>query len=210
MKLFDLLPQHWRTELGSGARTLDSISLAGDCNPDRTNIFRAFELPISQLKVCIVGQDPYPNPEHAMGLSFSVPNSVTKLPPTLRNIFQEMKSDLGIENRKGDLTPWHNQGVFLMNRVLTTEPGISQAHKGIGWESFTNEVVKFLATKDIVFILWGASAAELEKYIDYSKVIRSAHPSPLSAYRGFFGSKPFSRSNQILRNLGLNEIDWQT
>ena len=210
MSLKELLPKQWRDLLGTKSDLLNSIALSEDTIPNISNIFRAFEIPIAQIKVVIIGQDPYPNPEHAMGLSFSVPREVSKLPPTLRNIFKELETDLGITNESGDLSPWHEQGVFLLNRVLTTKSGISQGHKDLGWQEFTNEVIKVLADKKIVFILWGESAGELAKYIDPAKTIRSPHPSPLSSYRGFFGSKPFSKANELLINFGFSEIDWRT
>ena len=210
MKLVEALPTHWREALGENADTLNEIDLPKNHLPESSKIFKAFELPIGNLKVCIVGQDPYPNPEDATGLAFSVPTEKLKLPPTLRNIFKELANDCGIANTSGDLTNWHKQGVFLLNRVLTTDSGTSNTHKNLGWQKFTDSVVQVLANKNVVFILWGESAGELSSFLDQSKVIRSVHPSPLSSYRGFFGSKPFSRANQILRDLGSSEIDWRT
>ena len=210
MNLVGLLPHEWREVLGEKVLSLEKILLPADYIPSDLKIFKALERPISELKVCIIGQDPYPNPDDAMGLAFSVPSVNLKLPPTLRNIFKELASDCQISNTSGDLTNWHNQGVLLLNRILTTEPGSSLAHRKLGWQDFTNEVVSHLSDRDIVFILWGESAGGLAKFLDPAKVIRSVHPSPLSAYRGFFGSRPFSRANEILKNLGVNEIDWRT
>ena len=210
MKLYEALPQHWRDALGDEALILNDIQVPDDFIPEFSRIFRAFELPISELKICILGQDPYPNPEDAMGIAFSVNADRSKLPATLRNIFKELETDCGIKNISGDLSPWHKQGVFLFNRVLTTKNGFSNSHKDLGWQKFTESVIKHLATRKIVFILWGESAGGVEPLLNPQLVIRSVHPSPLSSYRGFFGSKPFSRANLMLRDLGFSEIDWRT
>jgi len=209
LKLFDLLPKQWQEALPRSKEILEGIQISNPYIPDESKIFAAFELPIDQIRVCIIGQDPYPNPEHAMGISFSVPNSITKLPPTLKNILKELESDIGFKTERGNLSKWQKSGVMLLNRVLTTEPNVSAGHTNLGWQSFTDEVVQFLGERDVVFILWGNSAAELGKYIAESNLIMSVHPSPLSAYRGFFGSQPFSRCNEKLRKLGFSEIDWK-
>ena len=179
--------------------------------PAPTQIFRVFKLPLEKIKVVILGQDPYHTPGVADGLAFSV--QTTKLAPSLRNILKEVKSDIGqtiIQN--GDLTPWLEQGVFLLNNVLTVEKGHAGSHRQIGWEQITEDCIKMLSTKlpHAVFILWGSDAQTKAKLIDQSKhlVLQSAHPSPLSAYRGFFGSKPFSRANQFLKSHGYEEIQW--
>ena len=176
-----------------------------------TQIFRVFKLPLEKIKVVILGQDPYHTPGVADGLAFSV--QINKLAPSLRNILKEVKSDIGqtiIQN--GDLTPWLEQGVFLLNNVLTVEKGHAGSHRQIGWEQITEDCVKMLSAKlpHAVFILWGSDAQTKAKLIDQSKhlVLQSAHPSPLSAYRGFFGSKPFSRANQFLKSHHLQEIKW--
>jgi uracil-DNA glycosylase len=210
LKLYEALPQHWRDALGDEALILNDIQVPDDFIPEFSKIFRAFELPISELKICILGQDPYPNPEDAMGIAFSVNADRSKLPATLRNIFKELETDYGIKSVSGDLSPWHKQGVFLLNRVLTTKNGYSNSHKDLGWQKFTESVIKLLAKEKIVFILWGESAGEVEPLLNPQLVIRSVHPSPLSAYRGFFGSKPFSRANLMLKELGFSEIDWRT
>ena len=207
--LFDLLPKQWQDALPASKDILNNIKLPNSHIPEDSKIFAAFDIPIPQLKVCIVGQDPYPNPDHAMGLSFSIPKSIVKFPPTLRNIMKELESDIGVGLNSGDLTKWQNNGVMLLNRVLTTSPNISAGHANIGWQKFTDEVVRYLGERPIVFILWGKSAAELAKFIPDDRLIRSVHPSPLSAYRGFFGSQPFSRSNEKLRKLGITEMDWK-
>ena len=179
--------------------------------PSPTQIFRVFQLPLEKIKVVILGQDPYHTPGVADGLAFSV--QTTKLAPSLRNILKEVKSDIGqtiIQN--GDLTPWLEQGVFLLNNVLTVEKGHAGSHRQIGWEQITEDCIKMLSTKlpHAVFILWGSDAQAKAKIIDSSKhlILQSAHPSPLSAYRGFFGSKPFSAANQFLKSHHLQEIKW--
>jgi uracil-DNA glycosylase len=207
--LFDLLPVQWQEALPTSKYLLDQIRLKEPFIPQRNRIFAAFEKPISEIKVCIVGQDPYPNPDHAMGLAFSVPASVKKLPPTLKNIFKELESDIGVVPPNGDLSYWQERGVMLMNTSLTTLPHISQGHSKIGWVDFTNQVVEYLSKRPIVFILWGKNAAEFQRFIPSSNCIISAHPSPLSVYRGFFGSKPFSQANKRLIELGITPVDWQ-
>ena len=179
--------------------------------PAPTQIFRVFKLPLEKIKVVILGQDPYHTPGVADGLAFSV--QTAKLAPSLRNILKEVKSDIGqtiIQN--GNLTPWLEQGVFLLNNVLTVEKGHAGSHRQIGWEQITEDCVKMLSTKlpHAAFILWGADAQAKVKFIDSSRhlVLQSAHPSPLSAYRGFFGSKPFSAANQFLKSHHLQEIKW--
>ena len=156
----------------------------------------------------IFGQDPYPTRNHADGLAFSVDASVSKLPPTLRNIFQELSADCGVIRQSGDLTQWHEQGVLLSNRVLTTQVGTSFSDSKIGWQSITNTVALELGKQDVVAILWGKSAGELSRFFRANWTIQSVHPSPLSAYKGFFGSKPFSRSNEILIKNSLSPIKW--
>lgn len=165
----------------------------------------------SEIKVVIIGQDPYHNPGQAMGLSFSVPDGV-KLPPSLANIYKEMKSDIGSAPESGDLTYLADQGVLLLNSLLTVEQNIPLAHKGKGWEEFTDAVIRAAnnQSQPIVFILWGAYAWKKGAGIDESKhfVIKSVHPSPLSASRGFFGSKPFSQANKFLAKQGHEPINW--
>jgi uracil-DNA glycosylase len=207
--LFDLLPRQWQEALPLSRSLLEKMSLKEPFIPNRDQIFAAFHHQISQIKVCIVGQDPYPNPDHAMGLAFSVPPRVTKLPPTLKNIFKELESDIGVTPPSGDLSDWQNRGVMLLNTSLTTLPHISQGHSKIGWIEFTNQVVEYLSKLPIVFILWGKNAAELQRFIPRDNCILSAHPSPLSAYRGFFGSKPFTQANKRLVELGIKPVDWK-
>jgi len=175
--------------------------------PPRREILRAFDMDLDEVRVVIFGQDPYPTEGNAMGLAFSVPTNVTQIPASLRNIFQELESDLGFEKpASGDLTAWERSGVLLLNRVLTTRVGETAAHSHLGWQHITNHIARELGARGVIAILWGKSAQELSGY--FSKYISSAHPSPLSAYRGFFGSKPFSRANELLVAQGKEPIDW--
>jgi len=169
--------------------------------------------PLDKVKVVILGQDPYPTPGHAHGLCFSVMPDVKPIPKSLINIYKELKDDLGIDNTNGNLQSWAEQGVLLLNSVLTVQSGNANSHQGKGWEQFTDKIVSTINEVDrpIVFVLWGAYAQKKGAVIDESKhlVIRSPHPSPLSAYRGFFGSKPFSIINKYLTQNGLQAINWQ-
>ena len=207
--LFDLLPKEWQLAIPAAKEILDGLKLEGPYIPKPENIFASFVQPISEIKICIIGQDPYPNPEHAMGLAFSIPPNVPNLPPTLKNIFKELESDLGFTPSNGDLSQWQARGVMLLNTSLTTIPNLSQGHSKLGWEKFTNEVVAYLAKFPVVFILWGKSAEALARFIPESNCLIGVHPSPLSSYRGFFGSKPFSRANKRLAELGISSVDWK-
>ena len=181
--------------------------------PGHPDVFRAFHLTsFATLKVVILGQDPYHGVGQANGLCFSVSPGVS-FPPSLQNIFKELEDDLGVSKpQNGDLAAWAEQGILLLNTTLTVRQGAPASHQGKGWETFTDEVIRCISQKKekIVFVLWGASARRKKSLIDVTKhtCIESVHPSPLSAYRGFFGSKPFSRINQLLRQQGITEIDW--
>ena len=181
--------------------------------PSKKNIYKAFDLcKYEDLKIVILGQDPYHQPSQAQGLAFSTPASI-KNPPSMVNIIKEVISDIGdCECLDGDLTPWAKQGVLLVNTIFTVEDSAPNSHKNIGWETFTNNILQFISTNksDIVFILWGAGAIKKSKLIDEKKhhIITSPHPSPLSSYRGFFGSKPFSKANDILKSINKKEIVW--
>ena len=170
--------------------------------------------PLDQVKVVILGQDPYPTPGHAHGLCFSVKPEVSPIPKSLINIFQELNDDLGIKNHNGNLQNWANQGVLLLNSVLTVEQGQPNSHQGKGWEIFTDKVISVVNAleRPVVFVLWGAYAQKKGAVIDASHhlVIRAPHPSPLSAYRGFLGSRPFSKINHFLVQQGQAEINWAT
>ena len=179
--------------------------------PAGEHVLRAFSLPLDAVRVLIVGQDPYPSPGHAVGLSFSVASDVHPLPRSLQNIFQELGTDLGLPRpSSGDLSPWADQGVLLLNRVLTVEPGAAGAHRGKGWEAVTAQAISALARRGgpLVAILWGRDAQSLEPALGHVPCLKSAHPSPLSAHRGFFGSRPVSRANDLLRQQGADPIDW--
>ena len=182
--------------------------------PPRAQLFAALETTPPQAVRCVIlGQDPYHEPGQAHGLCFSVKEG-TKLPPSLVNIYKELYSDLGIEpSESGDLTAWAKQGVLLLNTTLTVRRGVANSHSKCGWTEFTDEVIKKISEREkpVVFILWGGNARAKKSLIDLSRhfVIESAHPSPLSCYNGFFGSKPFSRTNEYLKSIGETPIDWR-
>jgi len=191
-----------RAELAAGRRYL----------PAGNRVLRAFQQPFSAVRVLIVGQDPYPTPGNPVGLSFSVAPDVRRLPPSLINIFREYTADLGYPApATGDLTPWSERGVLLLNRVLTVQPGQPGSHRGKGWEVVTDQAIRALAARDVpmVAILWGRDARNLAPLLDGIPLIESAHPSPNSADRGFFGSRPFSRASAQLEEQGADPIDWK-
>jgi uracil-DNA glycosylase len=193
-----------RAELAAGRRYL----------PSGQNVLRAFTFPFERVRVLIVGQDPYPTPGHAVGLSFSVAPDVRPLPRSLANIFTEYTADLGHPApATGDLTPWAERGVMLLNRVLTVAPGTPASHRGKGWEAVTECAIRALVARQqpLVAVLWGRDASTLKPMLDGTDcvAIESPHPSPLSASRGFFGSRPFSRANELLEKMGADPIDWR-
>ncbi|WP_328443525.1 MULTISPECIES: uracil-DNA glycosylase [unclassified Amycolatopsis] len=180
--------------------------------PAGEHVLRAFQQPFHDVRVLIVGQDPYPTPGHAVGLSFSVAPDVRPIPKSLINIYKEYAEDLGHPlPANGDLTPWADQGVLLLNRALTVQPGKSNSHQGKGWEDVTEQAIKALAARSepMVAILWGRNARNLRPMLGEVPCIESAHPSPLSAHNGFFGSRPFSRANQLLEQQGAAPVDWK-
>lgn len=180
--------------------------------PSGANVLRAFQQPFDDVRVLIVGQDPYPTPGMAIGLSFAVAPEVRRLPGSLVNIFRELQSDLGApQPSNGDLTPWTRQGVLLLNRALTTAPGKPAAHRGKGWEEVTEQAIRALVSrgKPLVSVLWGRDARNLRPVLGDLPAIESAHPSPMSADRGFFGSRPFSRTNELLERQGAQPVDWR-
>ena len=180
--------------------------------PKGENVLRAFAEPLDSVRVLIVGQDPYPTPGHAMGLSFSVAPDVRPLPKSLQNIARELNADLGHPPpRTGDLTPWARNGILLLNRVLTVAPGSPGSHRGKGWEAVTDQAIRALVARraPLVAILWGRDAQTLRPLLGATPRIESAHPSPMSARNGFFGSRPFSRANEILTELGAEPVDWR-
>lgn len=195
------LGERLRAETAAGRRYLP----AGD------RVLRAFARPLADVKVLIVGQDPYPTPGHPIGLSFAVDRHVRPLPRSLANIYQELNADLGIPPAAhGDLSAWSDQGVMLLNRVLTVAPGAAASHRGWGWEKVTEHAIRALVARrrPLVAILWGRDAANLRPLLEGTPIIESPHPSPLSASRGFFGSRPFSRANELLARQGASPIDW--
>ena len=191
-----------REEIAAGRRYL----------PAGNVVLRAFKQPFDDVRVLIVGQDPYPTPGHPVGLSFSVDPGVRRLPGSLANIFREYSSDLGYQPpATGDLTPWADRGVLLLNRVLTVEPGKPGSHRGKGWEDVTQQAITALTKRDkpLVAILWGRDARNLAPALGETPRIESAHPSPMSANSGFFGTRPFSRANRLLEQQGAAAIDWR-
>jgi uracil-DNA glycosylase len=180
--------------------------------PAGPNVLRAFTQPFDEVRVLIVGQDPYPTPGHPVGLCFSVDPHVRPVPRSLANIYRELNSDLGLPMPPhGDLTRWTRSGVLLLNRVLTVAPGRPGAHRGKGWEEVTEQAIRALAARDkpMVSILWGRNARNLRPLLDPLPCIESAHPSPMSAAGGFFGSRPFSRANALLEQQGAAPVDWK-
>ena len=180
--------------------------------PSGANVLRAFTQPFDDVRVLIVGQDPYPTPGHAMGLSFSVQPDVRPVPRSLANIYKEMQEDLGVPlPSNGDLRPWADQGVMLLNRTLTCRPGASDSHAGKGWEEVTEAAIRALVARGgpLVAILWGAKARNLKPLLGDTPIVESAHPSPLSARSGFFGSRPFSRANGLLEQQGAQPVEWR-
>ncbi len=179
--------------------------------PSGDNVLRAFRRPMSNVRVLIVGQDPYPTPGHSIGLCFAAERHVRPLPRSLVNIYRELRDDLGIEPpAHGDLSAWADQGVLLLNRVLTVQAGVSGSHRRKGWEEVTELAIRALVARNqpLVAILWGRDAASLKPLLGTTPIIESVHPSPLSASRGFFGSRPFSRANAHLVQLGARPVDW--
>jgi uracil-DNA glycosylase len=192
-----------RAEIAAGRRYL----------PAGENVLRAFKQPFADVRVLIVGQDPYPTPGHPVGLSFSVSPEVRRLPASLVNIFREYSQDLGYPTpSSGDLTPWTERGVLLLNRVLTVAPSQPGSHRGKGWEEVTEQAIRALASRPgrpLVAVLWGRDARTLVPLLNGIPCIESAHPSPYSAASGFFGSRPFSRANQLLEQSGADPVDWK-
>jgi uracil-DNA glycosylase len=190
-----------RAEIAAGRRYL----------PAGPNVLRAFSQPLADVQVLIVGQDPYPTPGHPVGLSFSVAPDVRPIPRSLQNIYRELQTDLGLPPpSNGDLSPWAAHGVLLLNRVLTVAPGAPASHRGKGWEAVTDQAIKALVARGtpLVAILWGRDAQSLRPSLGGVPVIESVHPSPMSADRGFFGSRPFSRANALLVEQGAEPVDW--
>lgn len=216
--LFDELSSHWQNELNFLREDFDRIEkeLIHEANsgslilPDKKHVFRALSVLPTEAKVLIVGQDPYPNPNHAIGLSFSVPMGTKPLPGSLQNIFKEIATDCGSPSiaKDGDLSPWVEQGVVLLNRTLTVRAGDSGSHQSLGWQKITDEIARKYAQNGAIGLLWGNSAQELRKFFPENRLVYGVHPSPLSAHRGFIGSKPFTRVNALLLAGGREPIRW--
>ncbi|WP_338892862.1 uracil-DNA glycosylase [Rhodococcus sovatensis] len=223
--LHDIIEKGWATalqpveeQIAAMGEMLRAESAAGrGYLPSGENVLRAFTRPFDDVRVLIVGQDPYPTPGHAVGLSFSVAPDVRPVPRSLANIFKEYTSDLGFPTpSSGDLSPWADQGVLLLNRVLTVQPGVAGSHRRKGWEAVTEQAIRALVARGdgddkagLVALLWGRDAATLKPMLGSTQCIESVHPSPLSASRGFFGSAPFSRANELLVAGGHEPIDWR-
>lgn len=217
--LAELVEPGWAAALGPvepGIRALGDFLRAETAAgrpylPAGDRVLRAFEYPLSDVRVLIVGQDPYPTPGHPVGLSFSVGPAVRPVPRSLQNIYRELHDDLGLPvPAHGDLSRWAEHGVMLLNRVLTVQAGVSGSHRGKGWEAVTEAAIRALVARGgpLVAILWGRDAANLAPLLGSTPIIRSAHPSPLSAHNGFFGSRPFSRANELLAAQGAEPVDW--
>lgn len=179
--------------------------------PAGEDVLRAFRYPLDAVRVLVVGQDPYPTPGHPIGLAFAVERHVRPLPRSLANVYAELRADLGVPTpAHGDITGWSEQGVMLLNRVLSVRPGAPGSHRGRGWEAVTEHAIRTLVARDapLVAILWGRDAARLRPLLGDTPVVESAHPSPLSANRGFFGSHPFSRTNALLTEQGASPVHW--
>ena len=218
------LPTHWKSHLAAEFEKDYMLRLhdflreekeqGKSILPNSSLWFNALTtIDLDQVKVVILGQDPYPTPGHAHGLCFSVMPEVKPIPKSLKNIYKELEDDLGIVNSNGNLQSWAEQGVLLLNSVLTVEAGIANSHQGKGWEQFTDRIIEVLneQTSPIVFVLWGAYAQKKGSIVKNPQhlVLRSPHPSPLSSYRGFFGSKPFSKINNFLIENGKEAINWK-
>ena len=222
MRLVDrgLMAPDWAAALAPVAGTIEAmgqflrseVAAGRGYLPAGDKVLRAFAAPLADVRVLIVGQDPYPTPGHPVGLSFSVAPGVRPLPPSLVNIYRELVADLGVvPPTDGDLTPWAESGVLLLNRVLTVEPGRSASHRGKGWEKVTDRAIEVLAARGgpMAAILWGRDAQTLKPMLGEIPWVESVHPSPLSAHRGFFGSRPFSRVNELLVEQGGEPVDWR-
>ncbi len=217
MKLSSLLTEEWRSHISSKIKDIDQIGVeltrradnGEEILPNRSLVFRSLELPLSEINVVIVGQDPYPNRQDACGLAFSVLPRTSGLPGSLMNIQKEIMTDIGsTTTADGDLSRWMNYGVLLLNRVLTVKAGESASHSKLGWQAVTEEIVRICAANGAIGILWGNSAKDLANLFSKDNLITGVHPSPLSAHRGFLGSKPFSRANEMLRKAGRSEVIW--
>ncbi len=206
--LTSLVPPAWREIVDLESVAQIGANLGPNFLPSSKLIFKSLEVDPDDVKVVIVGQDPYPNSEHAMGLAFSVPAEVGVLPASLKNIYKELEADLGIIRENGDLSAWLEQGVLLLNMSLTVLPNESGSHSKIGWQVITQQIISDVAKRGAVAVLWGREAQLMSKYFAIEDQFIAPHPSPLSVYRGFYGSKPFSKVNSRLVEKGLTPIKW--
>ena len=206
--LTSLVPPAWREIVDLEDVAQIGANLGQNFLPSSKLIFKSLEVDPDDVKVVIVGQDPYPNSQHAMGLAFSVPAEVGVLPASLKNIYKELEADLGIIRENGDLSAWLEQGVLLLNMSLTVLPNESGSHSKIGWQVITQQIISDVAKRGAVAVLWGREAQLMSKYFAIEDQFIAPHPSPLSVYRGFYGSKPFSKVNRRLIEKGLTPIKW--
>ena len=206
--LTSLVPPAWREIVDLEDVAQIGANLGPNFLPSSKLIFKSLEVDPDDVKVVIVGQDPYPNSQHAMGLAFSVPAEVGVLPASLKNIYKELEADLGIIRENGDLSAWLEQGVLLLNMSLTVLPNESGSHSKIGWQVITQQIISDVAKRGAVAVLWGREAQLMSKYFAIEDQFIAPHPSPLSVYRGFYGSKPFSKVNSRLVEKGLTPIKW--
>jgi len=206
--LASLIPTAWREILDLDGLPQISNKIGSDFLPKPNLIFKALDCAPEDVKVVIVGQDPYPNSKHAMGLAFSVPAEIKALPASLKNIYKELEADLGVVRENGDLSSWIDQGVLLLNMSLTVLPNQTGSHSKIGWQDITEQIIRYVAERGALAVLWGREAQLMSKYFDKQDQFIAPHPSPLSVYRGFYGSKSFSNVNRRLVEKGLAPIKW--
>jgi len=206
--LASLIPSAWREIIDTDGLPQISNKIGSNFLPKPNLIFKALDCAPEDVKVVIVGQDPYPNSNHAMGLAFSVPAEVKMLPASLKNIYKELEADLGVVRENGDLTSWIDQGVLLLNMSLTVLPNQTGSHSKIGWQDITGQIIRYVAKRGAIAVLWGREAQLVSKYFAKQDQFIAPHPSPLSVYRGFYGSKPFSHVNIRLKEKGLMPIKW--
>ena len=206
--LTSLVPPSWRKIVDLDKLRQISKAIGSDFIPDPSLVFKSLACEPTDVKVVIVGQDPYPNSQHAMGLAFSVPAEVELLPATLKNIYKELKADLGVVKSNGDLSDWSEQGVLLLNMSLTVVPNKTGSHSKVGWQVITEQIIDAVAKRGALAVLWGREAQNMSKFFAEEDQFKAPHPSPLSVYRGFYGSKPFSKVNKRLVEKGLTPIKW--
>jgi uracil-DNA glycosylase len=206
--LASLIPPAWQDIVDSKSLEQVAKNIGTDFLPSSELIFKSLECAPDEVRVVILGQDPYPNSQHAMGLAFSVPSDVEPLPASLKNIFKELKSDLAIVRSNGDLSDWSDQGVLLLNMSLTVLPNESGSHSKVGWQKITEKIIKDIAKRGALAVLWGREAQLMSEHFAPEDLFTAPHPSPLSVYRGFYESKPFSKVNKRLAEKGLTPIKW--